>query len=286
VLYKNWKFILSVSWLIVTIVFALWWLINSLNMLNLNTNLAVEEVKRLRFMLMSEGISWIILLLLGGITLIYFVLKELKKNEETKKFVASFSHDLKTSIASLRLQAESLKEDVKDSESQILIKRLVDDSLRLQVQLENSLEFASENKIKLHMEKVNLKQLINSMRYHWPEINLILDSDEDTIVADRRALDIIMRNIIYNAKVHADAKNINFSVIKKSNKKVIKVLNDGRQFIGNINKLGDLYYRQNPSSGSGLGLYIVTSLMKLMSGDINFSKDPFTIKLIFNEASS
>ncbi len=208
------------------------------------------------------------------------------KNEETRNFVASFSHDLKTSIASLRLQAESLQEDVKDADSQVLLKRLVDDSLRLQIQLENSLEFASQNRMKLHLEPVNINHLISSLSFHWPDINLQLDNKEAEVVADKRAIDIIMRNIIYNAKVHGDAKTIYLNVKQKGDGQVIEIKNDGSAFKGEVEKLGSLYYRHNPSSGSGLGLYIVSSLMKMMSGHIEFANDPFTIQLHFKGAAS
>ena len=106
---KNWKFYLSTLWIVVTLSFAGWWLVNGLNLLKLSTGLEQAEVERYEFMLISEGVTWMILLVLGGGTLVYFVLKEGKKNAETKKFLASFSHDLKTSIASLRLQAECIK---------------------------------------------------------------------------------------------------------------------------------------------------------------------------------
>ncbi len=279
---KKWKFYGSILWVLLTLSLAIWWLINGLRLLE-SPSLTEVEVTRYRFMLITEGITWMILLVLGGATLIYFVLKEGRKNLETKKFVASFSHDLKTSIASLRLQAESLKEDVKDAEVEVLANRLVADSLRLQLQLENSLQFSSENKLKMFIEKISLQEVVESLGYHWPEIKLFYQG-QDSVYCDRRAMDIIMRNLIYNARVHAEAKEVHFEVKNEGLYQNVYVTNDGQPFDGEIQKLGQLYYRHNPSSGSGLGLYIVKSLMNSMKGNVSFpssKKGIFSVRLSF-----
>jgi len=281
-LIRNWKFYLSSLWIIVTLSFAGWWLVNGLNLLKLTTGLEESEVSRYRFMLISEGVTWMILLVLGGGTLIYFVLKEGYKNEETKKFLASFSHDLKTSIASLRLQAECIKEDINEPESEFLINRLVNDSMRLQVQLENSLQFAGGSKLKLHFEELSILEIVKSLSYHWPDIKLNYDGEDKQLYVDKRAIEIIMRNLIYNAKVHGKATEVNISLSNKNNGQTLQVSNNGSPFKGDENKLGELYYRHNPSSGSGLGLHIVSSLMKSMGGNVKFSNNPFKVDLHLN----
>ncbi len=283
---KNWKFYLSVLWIFLTLSLAFWWLVNGLNLLDLTTNLSGAEVERYRFMLLSEGITWMFLLVLGGSTLIYFIFKEGKKNQEIKSFLASFSHDLKTSIASLRLQAECIKEDVKGASSDVLISRLVDDSMRLQVQLENSLQFSGGDKLKLHIESLSLKELLKSLSYHWPDISLIYDQDDVRLDVDKRAIEIIMRNLIYNAKMHGKATEINIKTVKSSDQMVLIVTNNGSAFKGDASKLGELYYRHNPSSGSGLGLHIVSNLMKSMEGKVSFSNDPFEVSLWFKRTHS
>ncbi len=283
---KNWKFYLSTLWIVVTLSLAVWWLINGLNLLKHSTGLAAEEVSRYKVMLISEGVTWMILLVLGGGTLIYFVLKEGQKNAETKKFLASFSHDLKTSIASLRLQAECIKEDVKEPSSEVLINRLVNDSMRLQVQLENSLQFAGGDKLKLHFEELYVKDIIKSLSYHWPDIQLNYSGEDHKLRVDKRAIEIIMRNLIYNAKVHGKATEINISIEKSAHSHVLQVSNNGSPFKGDEKKLGELYYRHNPSSGSGLGLHIVKSLMKSMDGEVEFSNNPFNVILHIKRVQS
>ena len=91
-----------------------------------------------------------------------------------------------------------------------------------------------------------------------------------------------MRNLIYNAKVHGKATEVNISLSNKNNGQTLQVSNNGSPFKGDENKLGELYYRHNPSSGSGLGLHIVSSLMKSMGGNVKFSNNPFKVDLHLN----
>ena len=246
---------------------------------------APELIASRRFMLLSEGITWMVLLLLGGVTLIYFILRLDKKNNETKNFVASYSHDLKTSLTSLRLQAESLAEDITDENSQTLIKRLVGDSQRLQLQLENSLQFSGQKRMTLLEEHISFSELLQSLSYYWPDVKLDYEGRGFWLLGDKRALDIIFRNLIYNAINHGKASQVEFKVSEgEKGSFVLQVSNNGQAFVGDISRLGELYFRHNPSSGSGLGLHITKELMQHMGGNLSFDikKDgPFTVVLSF-----
>ena len=122
-------------------------------------------------MFLWEGVSWEILLIAGGVTLIYLINRERRRRLEVREFFASFSHDLKTSIASLRLQAEALSEDLNGQESPLL-PRLIADTVRLQLQLENSLYFSAQDSMALFFENVDLGKLTESLRLQWPSIQL------------------------------------------------------------------------------------------------------------------
>ena len=96
------------------------------------------------------------------------------RSEQIKVFFAAFTHDLKTSLASLRLQAESLQEDLKDSEHRRLTQRLVKDTVRLELQLENSLYIAGPKVKPIHLEQLLLKDVLESISHHWPDMAIEL----------------------------------------------------------------------------------------------------------------
>lgn len=206
-----------------------------------------------------------ILLLVGGVALSFYVVREQRQVKQFKTFVASFSHDLKTSLTSLRLQAESLKEDFP---SNPLVSRLVADTVRLQLQLENSLFLAHEGSQNLYYKTFKLSDLLEKIEHNWPQVKIHLSGDMD-IYGDDRAIHSILRNIFHNAVVHGQADEI---FVEVSSRGKLSIRDNGKGFTGDVNRLGRAFYRYNPSSGSGVGLYIVSQLMKEMSGKVSFSK--------------
>lgn len=264
------KMFLIFLWLVFTLSMAGWWVVFTLRLIKQPPE--ITDVARLENMILWEGLAWIVLLLISGMALVYYVMREQRQVERFKAFVASFSHDLKTSLASLRLQAESLKEDLGET-SGPLVSRLVADTVRLQLQLENSLFLAHGasahgSSQKLYYETIRLSDVLRRMEHSWPQIKIHLSKDMDVHVDDR-AMSSILKNIIHNAVIHGQANEIFVEVLGESQ---LSIRDNGMGFSGDVNQLGQMFYRHNPSSGSGMGLYIVSRLMKDMGGRISFPK--------------
>jgi signal transduction histidine kinase len=263
------KLFLSILWLIFTVTFAGWWFVLEKHNVDRLAEIDTpnrETYIRQRRMILWEGISWEILLFAGGATLIYLVSRERSRHAKVKEFFASFSHDVKTSLASLRLQAEALNEDLGAQETPLLA-RLISDTVRLQLQLENSLYFASEDSMTLFMTDVDFGKVIESVRHQWPMLKIILKGNAVKIKADERALRSVVSNLIQNSLIHGKAKTLTFEFAGDA----ILFYDDGAGFIGNLKKLARIYHRPTPTSGSGLGLYIAKSLLQKMQGDLELS---------------
>jgi signal transduction histidine kinase len=247
----------------------------------------LEHWMRQKRMVFSEGTAWIILLAVGGGALIVFVQNERLRVRRIREFFASFSHEVKTSLASLRLQAEALKDELGDDHSSPILGRLIGDTVRLQVQLENSLFFASQGNLQLFLEPVRLAPIIERMREQWP--NLKIDLNQDVRVrADERAMRSILSNLVQNAFVHGKAHEIQIEVKESGPDVLISVQDDGQGFDGNPHTLGELFFRPKKTSGSGLGLYICKLLTQRMEGKIDFisSKRGFRSELRLRKASA
>src|SRR5947209_18190808 len=124
-------------WVVFTVTLAGWWLTFGLRQLDLINQSKLEgatQLQRHYQMLMWEGGILIASLIGGGLALFYYARREQKRHAQVEEFFAAFTHDAKTSLASLRLQAESLKEDL-GSKPSPLLDRLLQDTLRLQIQL-------------------------------------------------------------------------------------------------------------------------------------------------------
>jgi signal transduction histidine kinase len=269
-----------VTWLSLTLSLVGWWLFNSLRQLERLARFEGElasHLLRQQRMFYWEGLTFFILLILGGGALLYYVLRERERNSRVREFFATLTHELKTPLASLRLQAESLLEDLGGSSSK-LIERLVGDTVRLELQLENALFLAgSRTPSSLHLEEIDLKEVFESLKNQWPELVINIDS-KVAVKADERALDGILKNLLQNARVHGKASKIKIDALTTAidQKVCIRVSDDGSGFKGEIKNLGKLFSRPTSKSGSGVGLYLSKNLAERMNGKLEFSQTPLS----------
>lgn len=285
----SWKLIAGAVWLVFSITLAAWWMIFSLQQLHRISGIAgnapaevSEEIVRHNFMLMSEGGTLILLLLVGGASLLYYIANELRRSRQLREFFATFTHELKTSLASVRLQAESLEEDLTDPNQARLVKRLVKETVRLELQLENSLLLASpDDSSRFLLESVNLNELFQAMSHHWPDLNIEIDG-EATVEADRRAVESIFKNLLQNAVVHGRASGVTIHISRTSSHATVRLADNGRGFQGDRAKLGRMFSRHATTSGSGLGLYLSAKLAQTMRGELRYcdSNEGFCVDVV------
>jgi len=269
-----------VFWLVFTVVFAVWWFRFSGQNIALLEHLQPERMdhwQRQYRMIFWEGGSWIILLILGGAALIALVQRESARVRRIREFFASFSHEIKTSLASLRLQAEALKDERIDNP---ILDRLIGDTVRLQLQLENSLFLASQDSLQLYMQPLALDHILERMREQWPGLKIEL-KQHCQVEADERALRTIFSNLLQNALVHGGATEVVFAPQMQGSRVEILVTDNGSGFEGPSTRLGQLFYRPKPSSGSGLGLFICRLLARKMNGsfDVQPSAKGFHVQI-------
>jgi signal transduction histidine kinase len=261
-------------WVVFTVTLAGWWLVFGLRQLALLNRLNLEgaaDFHRHYQMLLWEGGILIISLIGGGLALFYYARREQKRHSQVEEFFAAFTHDAKTALASLRLQAESLREDFADAGPSRLLDRLLSDTLRLQLQLENSLFLVNLTRGAFFLEPISLSDRVDTLRHHWPEL-LITQSGDGVIMADVRALESVLTNLVQNSVTHGQATEVDVSVKRGgAGRLIVRVSDNGHGFHGDLKELGKLFVRHTRGSGSGVGLYIVRQLVKRMNGTINFT---------------
>ncbi len=259
-------------WVVFTVTLAGWWLVFGLRQLDLINQSNLENAVQLHRhyqMLLWEGGILIASLIGGGLALFYYARREQKRHAQVEEFFASFTHDAKTALASLRLQAESLREDFAGSEANPLLERLLGDTLRLQLQLENSLFLVNLPRGKFFLQPIRLSDRVEALRLHWPSVT-ITQSGDGLVMADARALESILTNLVQNSVIHGHATQVDVNVRRNAGRLSVTVIDNGRGFQGDLSHLGKLFVRHARSSGSGVGLYIARRLAKAMHGTIQF----------------
>jgi signal transduction histidine kinase len=260
------------AWLLFTVTFAIWWFKFSIDHISTLAELQPAQMahwQRQRRMVFWEGTTWLVLLVGGGAALIALVQKEKRRVRQIRQFFASFSHEVKTALASLRLQAEALADDWPAGESSPVLRRLIADTVRLQLQLENSLFLSSQDELKLYVEDVDFGRLIERMREQWPGVR-IEQKGGAFLRGDERALRTIVSNLLKNSLSHGGATRVTITAEGEGDGRVrLAFQDDGRGFSGAVENLGGLFHRPSSSSGSGLGLYICRLLVERMDGRLN-----------------
>src|SRR5262245_61019957 len=94
-------YVMAAVWLVLTVSLAAWWM---------NIGMSVMS-GRMHRMFVWEGIAFIALLVAGGVAILVAIRREALQRESLETFFLSFTHDLKTSLASVQLQAEQLQEE-------------------------------------------------------------------------------------------------------------------------------------------------------------------------------
>jgi signal transduction histidine kinase len=221
-----------------------------------------------------EGSFFFIFLLLLGASLFVMYFRDLRKSKAMQAFFSSLSHELKTPLASMRLQAEVIKDMIDDethSHDQLssLTKRLIEDTDKLESELEKSLQLSRiEQDGNLTLTPVSLEKYLRRQerRHEGRVLEIKLTSGE--VMADELALNMIFRNLIENTLRHnPGTKKITVSSVPEGKYVIVTYDDHGKKFSGPADRLGELFFKYDSSKGSGIGLYLIKSLMKKMRGN-------------------
>ncbi len=266
---------LAVIWLVFTVSLASWWLVFGLRQAETLREIdqtRTQEIAGAHRMLLWEGSVLIVSLVAGGTALLFGIHRERRRHRAVEEFFAAFTHELRTSLASLRLQVESLQEDFEErGEQNPLLDRLFKDSVRLQLQLDNSLFYANRRKGRLYLETLSLRRVIDSIAPEFGELDIRLE-DEARILADVRAIESVLRNLFQNALIHGGADSVTLRVEHPAGPNVRIIVEDnGSGPATDPAELGQLFFRPTSRSGTGVGLYISRQLLTRMKGSLSLS---------------
>lgn len=251
-------YVAAVAWLVFTVSLASWWL---------NVGLALTDRHR---MFLWEGATFIVVLLVGGVAILIAIHREDRRRHALETFFMAFTHDLKTSLASVQLQAEGLREDRHDPAERGPIDRLLQDTVRLQIQLENSL-FVAQPDGRLLNERLELADAIDRQREDWPTLEIVAHGN-GWVLVDARAFETVLRNVLQNAVIHGGASRVD-ARIERTNTGVVRLTlaDNGRGMPPEgLAQLGEPFARPGPTSGTGAGLYVSRRLVTRMGGDMRF----------------
>jgi signal transduction histidine kinase len=273
---------LSLLWALVLFLLGGWWIYV---MTNFEDILAHTDRFRMTKMIIWEGGSFIVLLLLLSVSMLLLYLKDQRKTKSLQAFFASLTHELKTPLASIRLQGEVINEILSSKNDPTLNKlsaRLIEDTGKLETQMDKILQLSRiERGGELNLTTLKLIPFIKNVAKKLGN-GLVIDIESlnpgITIIADEFALELVLKNLLENTRTHTHSSKVQMIITEEGNN-IILNYDDQGEFHGDKNKLGTLFYKYNSSKGSGIGLYLTHRLLEKMGGALKVSGEN---KLIFS----
>jgi len=292
---RRWFYGLTLLWVFMLLGLGSWWLFLVFKLHTTLSGLNLPELgsqSRFLNMMKWEGSFFFIFLVLLGASLFYMYFRDMQKTKAMQAFFSSLSHELKTPLASMHLQVEVIKDLIEDeshSHEQLsnLAARLIEDTNKLETELEKSLQLSRiEQDGTLTLVPISLERYLKRHQQKLAtqlKIELGITDEAKAVMADELALNVIFRNLFENTLRHnPESKEVKI-MAKKIGPHVELIYDDqGKKFEGNIQRLGDLFYKFDSTKGSGIGLYLIKNLMRKMNGSFEIVNDKrLQLKLIF-----
>jgi len=286
--------ITAVAWLTISLSLGFWWTIMGLRQAKDLADLQVKfegqltkeivnNLQRKDRMIKMEGGFFLLLLTVGGFMLIFMSIKDEKRNQMLKDFFATVSHEMKTPLASLRLQAESLIDYIKNKSQKKILTRLITDIQRLELQMEKALYLASISRSESLFITENTVQSILLPLLEYDQNIKFKGNHEIILICDKKATESMIKNLVENSFQHGKATLVEIDAKELDTWVCLEICDNGKGFSGEKAHIGELFYKHTALSGSGIGLYLVKTLMKKMNGKVEFCfpNSGFCVKLYF-----
>jgi signal transduction histidine kinase len=307
---KGIKFATTIYWLLLFYIVAalIWWFISlekqnrqmtdfKINHLNATVdhtlypklyNETLEKIEkdfeRNHIKYISEGSTFLILILVGAAFVYRSVLKQFFLHQQQQNFVMAVTHELKTPISVARLNLETLqKYNLDPDKEKKLIRMTLEETERLNtltnnILISSQLEGGGYTTSKEELDLSDLfKDCIKNFVHRNPERKFVesIDTDMD-VQGDSLLLQLLINNLLENAiKYSPKEKPITCLLHKQNGKIELHVIDEGsgipekekKNIFKKFYRIGDEATRQ--TKGTGLGLYLCKKIAEDHNADIS-----------------
>ena len=230
----------------------------------------------------GEGATFLIVILIGAFVVYKSFQRRIMLSKQQNNFMLSVTHELKTPIAGIKLNLQTLEKHKLDEEKRkLLLERCIRESNRLN-DLCNNMLYASRiegGQYAPAREDLDLSQLAiecyQDYLVRFPgRIRQVVTQDCRT-TGDKMMLQIVINNLLENAmKYTPPDKQVVLQLSKEKGKCVIQVQDEGTGVPDSEkNKIFSKFYRigneeSRKTKGTGLGLYLSKKIIQQHHGEI------------------
>lgn len=226
-------------------------------------------------MIVGEGLVFFSLLIIGLWKIRSSIQKDIEMSKRQNNFLLSVTHELKTPLASNKLNLQTLlkRKTLDRGQQEQLLSQAIEENNRLEEMIENILTATriENHHFKLHLEECNLSEKMALITNNWAKnrINIQFNIMDNIICkVDLFIMKTVLHNLLENAYKYA-GKNAIIEVYLKEEKNLLiwGVKDNGtgipqkyrKDIFNKFFRIGNEETRGQ--RGTGLGLYLVKNLL-------------------------
>ena len=219
---------------------------------------------------LGEGITFMLIMLIGAVFVYQAVRKQILLNEQQQNFMMAITHELKTPIAITRLNLETLqKRKLEPHQQEKLFANTLQENERLN-DLCNNILLAAQieaGKYLQDWDDINISELAeassNFFHARFPKRSILINIEPGIIIrGDKLLLHLLFNNLIENAIKYAPAKEPVYVTLTMEQTPVFVVKDLGAGIPDSEKKkIFEKFYRSGSENtrkakGTGLGLFL------------------------------
>ncbi|SDE09451.1 sensor histidine kinase [Desulfuromonas thiophila] len=238
----------------------------------------------INWLILLEGLLLLIVILVGVYVIFLYWRRQLALNREQKSFISQVTHELRTPVASLQLQLETLQRHrPAGADLDPFIQAMLADTARLsslitKLLTANRLE---QSRWRLALRPCDLSAYLRSYLAEWQQqqgdaVQLSSQiADGICVVLEPETFAMVLRNVLENAVLYSPTPaRIQVRLERRGRLCLLVIRDEGRGLpASEQQRVFRMFYRhgqQNPRiKGFGLGLFIVKALIKRHKGRVS-----------------
>ncbi len=282
----KWPILLAIFMIVLLVGLTVGWVL--LNVFNAVSSQASSSIY---WTLLTVGSVMFALVLTGVILYLVWSIQQINLNRRQSNFLDAVTHELKSPIASLKLYLQTLnKRNVDESQRSEFYRSMMDDVDRLDRLITQLLDVAKIQQDSNEPEPaiwIDLRSVIQHVSSKLLEQHPLIQNGLTISVPDCEVcvrpvdLEILIRNLLDNAMKYAGSPpvvSITGTVSKDLNRLLLVFQDNGcgvprhlrRAIFRRFYRVGNELERTKP--GTGLGLFLVRSIVKRMGGSIRIDE--------------
>lgn len=214
--------------------------------------------------------------------------KELELQKEKKTLILSISHDIKTPLSAIKLYSKALSNGIYDTpeKREEALQGISKNTLEIERYVNEIVTASKEDFLNLEVNcgEYYLSDVIEIIKNYYQEKFQVLHTEFSVddfknclIKCDKYRLVEVLQNALENAIKYGDGKLVRISFDEEEDCQLISISNSGCSLDSSeLPHLFESFYRGSNvknKEGSGLGLYIAKTLMRLMDGEVYASTE-------------